>query len=202
MNEELSSLGDDELNRLLEVIESLERSTFDFLQLEVGRLKITLGKGDPTWYGPGLSSRDGGTLLGVPSPISRSMAPDDAHTPESPPFVPRASAVGSSEPNSGALATAGIVRPGIPEEVTEGTLTITSPMIGIFYAQPDPGAPPYVTVGDAVEPDTTVGLVEVMKTYNAIPAGMAGTVTAVLVKNSEMVEYGQPLFRIRPAEGA
>ena len=72
-------------------------------------------------------------------------------------------------------------------------------MMGIFYAQPEPGAPPYVEVGTVVEEGTTVALVEVMKMFNAIPAGVSGTVEAVLVEGNQLVEYGQALFRVRPS---
>ena len=72
-------------------------------------------------------------------------------------------------------------------------------MIGIFYAQPEPGAPPYVTVGSPVTRETTIALIEVMKMFNAVSAEIDGVVTEVLVENNELVEYGQPLFRIRPA---
>ena len=80
----------------------------------------------------------------------------------------------------------------------DGTVAITAPMMGMFYAQPEPGAPPYVSVGSRVEPATTVALVEVMKMFNAVPAGVSGTVMAVLVENSQLVEYGQAMFLVRP----
>ncbi len=62
-----------------------------------------------------------------------------------------------------------------------------------------PGAAPFVDVGARVEPDTIVCLIEVMKMMNSIPAGMAGTVVEVCAANAELVEYGQPLFRVEPA---
>ncbi|MBN2216211.1 MAG: acetyl-CoA carboxylase biotin carboxyl carrier protein [Pirellulales bacterium] len=73
---------------------------------------------------------------------------------------------------------------------------IISPIVGTFYAAPDPDAPPYVKVGDHVGPETTVCIVEAMKVFNEIPAELAGKIVAVLAKNGEPVEYGQPLFKV------
>lgn len=73
---------------------------------------------------------------------------------------------------------------------------ITSPMVGTFYAAPDPELPPYVKVGDFVQPDTTVCIVEAMKVFNEIPAEVSGKIVAVLVENGEPVEFGQPMFQV------
>lgn len=73
---------------------------------------------------------------------------------------------------------------------------IRSPMVGTFYAAPDPESPPFVKVGDHVGPETTVCIVEAMKVFNQIPAEVSGRIVAVLVENGEPVEYGQPLFRV------
>lgn len=78
----------------------------------------------------------------------------------------------------------------------EHIAVITSPMVGTFYASPDPESAPFVKVGDSIGPDTTVCIVEAMKVFNQIPAEVAGKITAVLVENGEPVEYGQPLFKV------
>ena len=77
----------------------------------------------------------------------------------------------------------------------DGT-TVDSPMLGTFYRAPAPGATPFVEIGSVVEPETTVCLVEVMKMMNSIRAGVSGTIAEILVENAELVEEGQPLFRI------
>jgi acetyl-CoA carboxylase biotin carboxyl carrier protein len=82
-----------------------------------------------------------------------------------------------------------------PAQEREG-ITVDSPMLGTFYRAPAPGAAPFVEVGSVVEPDTTVCLVEVMKMMNSIRAGVAGTIAEILVENADLVEEGQPLFRI------
>ena len=80
----------------------------------------------------------------------------------------------------------------------DNTTAITSPMVGTFYTKPKPDAPNFISVGDHVNADTVVCLVEAMKMFNEIPAGISGTVTAVLVKNEEPVDVGKPLFKVIP----
>ncbi len=80
-----------------------------------------------------------------------------------------------------------------------GTIEIKAQIMGMFYAQPEPGSPPFVAVGAEVKADTTVCLIEVMKTFNAMTAGVKGVITEICVENSQMVEYGQVLFRVRPS---
>ena len=74
---------------------------------------------------------------------------------------------------------------------------IASPMLGTFYRAEGPGRPPFVDVGSRVEPQTTVGIVEVMKMMNSVPAGVTGVIEEVCAENAQLVEYGQPLFRVR-----
>ena len=86
-----------------------------------------------------------------------------------------------------------------PATPSDGLATITAPMLGTFYRAEAPGQPPFVEVGKRVEPDTTVCIIEVMKMMNSVPAGVAGTVAEVVAENAQLVEYGQPLFRVEPA---
>jgi acetyl-CoA carboxylase biotin carboxyl carrier protein len=83
-----------------------------------------------------------------------------------------------------------------PAEPTDGHVTIAAPMLGTFYRAEAPGKPPFVEVGSRVEPDTIVCIIEVMKMMNSVPAGVSGTIAAVVADNAELVEYGQPLFRV------
>jgi acetyl-CoA carboxylase biotin carboxyl carrier protein len=77
--------------------------------------------------------------------------------------------------------------------------TIDAPMLGTFYRAEAPGAKPFVDVGAKVTVDTTVCLIEVMKMMNSISAGVEGTIIEICADNAELVEYGQPLFRVEPA---
>jgi len=81
--------------------------------------------------------------------------------------------------------------------IPEGITPVTAPMLGTFYRAPSPGAKPFVEVGDKVQPDDTVCLVEVMKLFNSVRSGIAGTIEGILVENGTLVEYGQPLILVR-----
>ncbi|TDB80627.1 biotin/lipoyl-containing protein [Micromonospora sp. KC721] len=77
---------------------------------------------------------------------------------------------------------------------------VVAPTVGVFYRAPQPGAPPFVEVGDAVRPGQQVGIVEAMKLMIPVNADVAGQVTAVLTDNGASVEYGEPLIAIAPAD--
>jgi acetyl-CoA carboxylase biotin carboxyl carrier protein len=79
-----------------------------------------------------------------------------------------------------------------------GELEIKSPMIGTFYRAPSPEAGSYVEVGSEVNPDTVVCIIEAMKVMNEIKAEVKGVITQILVENAKPVEFGQPLFKVRP----
>lgn len=74
---------------------------------------------------------------------------------------------------------------------------VPSPMIGVFYAAPSPDKDPYVTVGTKVNKGDVLCLIEAMKLMNEVTAEQSGEITAVCVENGQVVEYGQPLFRIK-----
>jgi acetyl-CoA carboxylase biotin carboxyl carrier protein len=76
---------------------------------------------------------------------------------------------------------------------------ITSPIVGTFYAAPDPEAEPFIKPGQEVEADTVVCIIEVMKLFNEVHAGVTGQIAEVLVKDGDFVEYGQPLFLVKRA---
>lgn len=80
----------------------------------------------------------------------------------------------------------------------DGT-AVPAPLLGIFYRAPRPGEPPFVQVGDRVEADTIIGIIEVMKLMNSVRAGVAGEVTGISAGNGELVEFGQALLWVRPA---
>jgi acetyl-CoA carboxylase biotin carboxyl carrier protein len=76
---------------------------------------------------------------------------------------------------------------------------IKSPMIGTFYRAPSPESGPYIEVGSEVNPETVVCIIEAMKVMNEIKAEVKGVVTQALVENAKPVEFGQPLFKVRPS---
>ncbi len=83
-------------------------------------------------------------------------------------------------------------------DAEEGLHKITSPMVGSFYASPSPDAESYVKIGSAIGPDTVVCIIEAMKVFNEIKAECSGTLVKVLVSNGQAVEFGQPLFLVKP----
>ena len=86
-----------------------------------------------------------------------------------------------------------------PQVPASNELEIKSPMIGTFYRSPSPESAPYVEVGVEVNPDTVVCIIEAMKVMNEIKAEAKGVITQVMVENAKPVEFGQPLFKIRPS---
>lgn len=78
----------------------------------------------------------------------------------------------------------------------DNTTVIKSPMVGTFYLSAKPGDPPFVKIGDHVTETQTVCIIEAMKMFNEIPAGVSGKIVAIVAKNEEPVDVGRPLFRI------
>ena len=96
-------------------------------------------------------------------------------------------------------APATAAAPSAPASPAASTLPpINSPMVGTFYSSPAPDAPAYVEVGTMVNAETVVCIIEAMKVMNEIKAEMSGTIVEVLAENGKPVEFGKPLFRIKP----
>lgn len=91
-----------------------------------------------------------------------------------------------------------IAPPTLPAANT-GEIEVKSPMIGTFYRSPSPEAGPYVEVGTEVSSESVVCIIEAMKVMNEIKAEVKGVVTQVLAENGKPVEFGQPLFKVRPS---
>jgi acetyl-CoA carboxylase biotin carboxyl carrier protein len=96
------------------------------------------------------------------------------------------------------VALSAAVPPAPPSAPASSELEIKSPMIGTFYRSPSPESASYVEVGAEVNPDTVVCIIEAMKVMNEIKAEAKGIITQVLIENAKPVEFGQPLFRLRP----
>ncbi|TAH38496.1 MAG: acetyl-CoA carboxylase biotin carboxyl carrier protein [Planctomycetota bacterium] len=110
------------------------------------------------------------------------------------PAAPPAPA-GAVAPAHGQPAAPAAARP----ETEAGVNLFRAPMVGTFYRAPSPEAEPYVQVGDRVNPESVICILEAMKVMNEIKAEMSGEIVAVLLESGEPVEYGQPLFKIRTA---
>ena len=152
---------------VLHILKLIDESKFDYFQLEVGELKITVSKGEPI------------PIAGTSQPTSISPAP-----PPTAAAKPAAAPIATPAPTAKAAA------------IPAGHLAVTAPILGTFYVAPEPGAPPFVQVGQQVTEDTTCGLIEVMKVFNSVRAGVKGTIVEVVAANGGFVEFGQPLFII------
>ena len=104
-------------------------------------------------------------------------------------YAPAPAALGAGVPLAAVAATV----------VASNESEIKSPMIGTFYRSPSPESASYVEVGSEVNPETVVCIIEAMKVMNEIKAEVKGVVTQVLVENAKPVEFGQPLFKVRPS---
>jgi len=87
----------------------------------------------------------------------------------------------------------------VPPVQATGEVEVKSPMIGTFYRAPSPEAASYVEIGTEINPESVVCIIEAMKVMNEIKAEVKGVITRVLVENAKPVEFGQPLFKVRPA---
>lgn len=88
--------------------------------------------------------------------------------------------------------------PAPPSAAEEELHIVKSPIVGTFYESPSPGSPPFVKIGDAVEDGQVLCIIEAMKLMNEIESDVSGELVKRLVANSQPVEYGQPLFAVRP----
>jgi acetyl-CoA carboxylase biotin carboxyl carrier protein len=153
------------------IIDRLEKSRFNYLDIQWGDLRITLGDQAPA-------------MRPEPTPTPAYAAPVQ---PSPSNVTPRAAVSAPAAAPAGSVAT--------PADM-QGT-AVKAPMVGRFYARPEPGAAPFIQVGDRVTPDTTIGLIEVMKVFNAVSAGVEGEVLSILVEEGEFVEFDQPLACVR-----
>lgn len=164
-----------DLEELAAIIEQLDKTEFTDFRFEHGDLRIQVRRGG---HFPDAAA--------APAPAAPATVPA--------PVVP-APAVSSPA----APAPAGPTAAGSPsaENLPEGHIAVTAPMLGTFYGAPKPGEPAFVRVGDVVDADSTLCIVEVMKLMNSVTAGVAGEVSAVFVADGDLVEFGQPLFAIK-----
>jgi acetyl-CoA carboxylase biotin carboxyl carrier protein len=115
---------------------------------------------------------------------SASSSQDD-YNPGNPGAIPQPNSSGGNQSSA-------------PLPVASGEMDVKSPMIGTFYRAPSPEASNYIEVGSTVNAESVVCIIEAMKVMNEIKAEISGVITQVLVENGKPVEFGQPLFKVRP----
>jgi acetyl-CoA carboxylase biotin carboxyl carrier protein len=163
-------LSDEDVREILRII---DESGLDELVLDMPDLSLHVRRNSAATSAP----------AAPPSSLIPPRPTPDSVTPPAP--------AGGSQPASGEGDSTA------PQP--NGALLVEAPMLGTFYRAEAPGDPPFAGVGDRVEPDSVVCLIEVMKLMNHIQAGVSGTIVEVLADNATLVEFGQPLFRVDPA---
>lgn len=164
--------GSDPLKDLEKLVEEFRQSGLRELHARAGEIEIYL-------------SQDGNAagLDGPKVAVSTQAAP-------------AALAPVTAAPQSAKPAAASSAQPAVA--IPDNAVVVAAPYLGTFYRAPKPGSPSYVELGSGVEVETEICLVEVMKLFTAVRAGVSGTIAAILAKDGELVEAGQPLFAIRP----
>ena len=167
-----------------EILRVLEESSFDTLDLDMNGVQLRLRRsGAPPARDAAAAGAGTGAVAGTgAAPAARSGAPLST----APPVPPAATATATGAAAAGAAAPA------------PGAATVPAPLLGIYYRAPKPGEPPFVEVGDRVQADSIIGIIEVMKLMNTVRAGVAGQVVAISAPNGELVEYGQAILWVRP----
>jgi len=179
----MASINQDDVTRILKM---LDESDVDELRLVDGDLKLMVKK-----------RVDGRSAQFATDHAEGSPVPNDWEKAESvsPPQVPQRKIPIPPSESLQVEATA------MTEGEEDGLLPIRAPILGTFYRAPKPGAPPFVEVGKVVNEDDTVCIIEVMKLFNTVKAGLKGRIQKVCVKDAEMVEFGQTLFLVDGALG-
>ncbi|MBO9704692.1 MAG: acetyl-CoA carboxylase biotin carboxyl carrier protein [Arthrobacter sp.] len=168
------------------------KAIIDWVNVAEDVRELSLKFGDVELH---VSRGQGAGAVASPAPAVQAVsAPPTEQASPAAPAAPAPAPVSPVAPVSPAPAPAAAADPAVPGP---GEVLITAPMVGVFYAAPQPGARPFVEVGDAVQADTVLGIVEVMKLMNNIEARVNGTVVRILAQNESLVEYGQPLMVIQ-----
>jgi len=161
-----------DLEFLERLIQAIDESSLDSIELERGGTRVRLAKSAPMVQGP--------------APAAALPPPGAAWT--------HGSVPAPAETGGGASG-------GEPAETAppSNLVDVPSPMVGTFYRAPAPDAPPYVDEGVEIKEGDTLCIIEAMKLMNELEAEVSGTIREILVDNAQPVEYGQVLFRVEPA---
>lgn len=160
-----------DLKDIKAIIDLMKKNSISEFELERQEFKIKLKRTNG-----GHSVEEGSGPVYLPAPVVMAAAGG------APAAIPASTGGGAAAPAAAA----------------SNEIDIKSPMVGTFYRAPSPEAANYVEVGTEVNPDTVVCIIEAMKVMNEIKAEVRGVITAVVLDNAKPVEFGQPLFKIRP----
>lgn len=158
---------------VLHILKLIDQSPVGHFSLQTGDLKLEFAKGVAH-------------IATEPANVAKQAAVPDPET--------------SAVPVAPVAPQEAVAGPQTPVASEQGLVSIKAPLLGIVYRRPEPGAPVYVKEGSLVEEDTTVALIEVMKLFNQVQAGVKGRIVRVCVENGSLVEYGQELFQVEPLQ--
>ncbi|MGO0060871.1 acetyl-CoA carboxylase biotin carboxyl carrier protein [Brevibacillus fluminis] len=168
------------MHEIREIIKLVDQSTIQEFELESEGTKVSIKKtGAAVQAAPVVYAQPAQAPAAVAAPVVEAAPVTAAQAAPAPVAVekPAASAAAVDEAS---------------------LLQVVSPMVGTFYRASEPGKPAYVQVGDQVTPSKVVCIVEAMKLFNEIEAEVSGEIVKVLVEDGQLVEYGQPLFLVKP----
>jgi acetyl-CoA carboxylase biotin carboxyl carrier protein len=161
-----------------EILRIFAESDLEELQLDIGGTRLHVSK----------SSHGGSFPISTPAAGVQSA-------PAAPPADPRPTGPAdrtASERGSGAAGG------GMSAALADDPDVLKSPLVGVFYRRPAPDQPPFVEIGSEVDPKDPVCIVDVMKMFTRVPAGIAGRVAEIYVEDGQLIEFGQPLMRFEP----
>ncbi|TFC70967.1 biotin/lipoyl-binding protein [Cryobacterium sp. TMS1-20-1] len=159
------------------IVHALQDSDWDEAVVAIGDVHISV-------------ARNGARLNQIPSSASQSAA-----VPVREESAPPATVVSTTP----MVAASPVAFPAPTETVSDSTdFVLTAPSVGVVWRASEPGAAPFLEIGTRVDPEDTACIVEIMKLMNNVAVGVSGTVTAIHVENGQSVEFGAPLFSIRP----
>jgi len=165
-----------DLRYVKKLIDIIDESTVDSIEITSDKgMKIRISKSP---------QQRGAVQVAAPMPM--------------PAMVPAAAPVARTTPGQGMPALADEAPAPAAEPPKSTVLEVKSPMVGTFYPAPEPGAKPYVSVGDRVSKGQILCIIEAMKIMNEIESEYSGVVKEILASNAQPVEYGQVLYRIDP----
>jgi acetyl-CoA carboxylase biotin carboxyl carrier protein len=170
-----STIGASELEQIEQLLAYMSEHNLEEFEFENGEVRIRLKKPSA-------------------APVYAAAPPSRAYS------APEIIVAGSqAPPAAGAAASAPAAHASAAPSASEDLHLVKSPIVGTYYGAPSPGAEPFVKVGGFVETGQTLCIVEAMKLMNEIESDTSGEVLRVFVENGQPVEYGQPLFGIRPS---
>jgi acetyl-CoA carboxylase biotin carboxyl carrier protein len=159
-----------------EILRVFAESDLEELHLEIGGTRLDLSK-----------SGSRGRSTPPPSSVPASAQSSPAAVP-----APGPAAAASAAPAAPAASAGG------HDAAPDGIVELRSPLLGVFYRRPAPDKPPFVEVGSEVSEEDPACIIDVMKMFTRVPAGVDGTVVAILAEDGKLVEHGQVLMHIRP----